>query len=89
VFLGHSLGGPLAVRFATRHPGLTKAIVLVAGTVDVFAEAVGGRHLGRNLRHHPRTVASAYFEVLTAALPAPAVLRRQASRRPALRRLLL
>ena len=34
VFLGHSLGGPLAVRFATRHPGLTKAIVLVADTVD-------------------------------------------------------
>ena len=56
VFLGHSLGGPLSVRFATRHPGLTKAIVLVAGTVDVFAEALGGRHLGRNLRHHPRTV---------------------------------
>ena len=89
VFLGHSLGGPPAVRFATRHPALTKAIVLVAGTVDVFAEALGGRHLGRILRHHPRTVASTYFEVLTAALPAPGVLRRQVSRRPALRRLLL
>jgi len=89
VFLGHSLGGPLAVRFATRHPALTKAIVLVAGTVDVFAEALGGRYLGRNLRHHPRTVASTYFEVLTAALPAPTVLRRQVSRRPTLRRLLL
>ena len=89
VFLGHSLGGPLAVRFATRHPTLTKAIVLVAGTVDVFAEALGGRYLGRNLRHHPRTVASTYFEVLTAALPAPTVLRRQVSRRPTLRRLLL
>jgi pimeloyl-ACP methyl ester carboxylesterase len=89
VFLGHSLGGPLAVRFATRHPGLARAIVLVAGTVDVFAETLGGRHLGRNLRRHPRTVASTYFEVLTAALPAPGVLRRQISRRAALRRLLL
>jgi pimeloyl-ACP methyl ester carboxylesterase len=89
VFLGHSLGGPLAVRFATRHPALARAIVLVAGTVDVFAETLGGRRLGRNLRRHPQTVASTCFEVLTAALPAPGVLRRQISRRPALRRLLL
>jgi pimeloyl-ACP methyl ester carboxylesterase len=89
VFLGHSLGGPLAVRFATRHPGQARAIVLVAGTVDVFAATLGGRHLARNLRRHPRTVASTYFEVLTAALPAPGALRRQVSRRPALRRALL
>ena len=89
VFLGHSLGGPPAVRFATRHPDLARAIVLVAGTVDLFAETLGRRHLGRNLRHHPRTVASTYFEVLTAALPAPGVLRRQINRRPALRQLLL
>jgi pimeloyl-ACP methyl ester carboxylesterase len=89
VFIGHSLGGPLAARFATRHPDLARAIVLVAGTVDVFAETLGGRHLGRNVRRHPKTVASTYFEVLTAALPAPAVLRRQVSRRPMLRRLLL
>ena len=89
VFVGHSLGGPLAVRFATRHPGLARAIVLVAGTVDVFAETLGRRHLGRNLRHHPKTVAATYFEALTAALPAPGALRRQVRRRPALRRLLL
>jgi pimeloyl-ACP methyl ester carboxylesterase len=89
VFLGHSLGGPLAVRFATRHADLAKAIVLVAGTVDIFAETLGGRHLGRNLRRHPRTVASTYFEVPTAALPAPRILRRQISRRATLRRSLL
>src|SRR5215472_17188434 len=58
-------------------------------SIDRFAETLGRRHLGRNLRHHPRTVASTYFEVLTAALPAPGVLRRQINRRPALRQLLL
>jgi pimeloyl-ACP methyl ester carboxylesterase len=89
VFIGHSLGGPLAMRFATRHPDLARAIVLVAGTVDIFTETLGGRYLGRNLRRHPRTVASTYFEVLTAALPTPGALRRQVSQRPTLRRLLL
>ena len=89
VFVGHSLGGPLAVRFALRHPGLVEGIVLAAGTVQAFAAVLGRQRAGDGSRHRPGTVAAVLFEVLTAGLPAPAFVRRQIIRRPALRRLLL
>lgn len=88
VLVGHSLGGPLAVRFAHRHPELVDAIILAAGTVQGFAAALGMRR-GDNLLRRPATVAATYFEVLTAGLPAPVFVRHQLIRRPWLRRLFL
>jgi pimeloyl-ACP methyl ester carboxylesterase len=88
VFVGHSLGGPLAVRFAHRHPELVDAIILAAGTVQSFA-AVLGMQPRYNVLRRPSTIVATYFEVLTAGLPAPAFVRSQLIRRPRLRRLFL
>ena len=87
VIVGHSLGGPIAVRLAHRHPELVSAIILAAGTVQAFA-GVLGRQRGW---HHvpPATIVSTYFEVLTAGLPVPAFLRKQLISRSRLRRLVL
>ena len=89
VFVGHSLGGPLAVRFAHRHPELVDAVVLAAGTVQAFAAVLGMPHAGYTLLRRPATGVATYFEVLTAGLPVPALLRNQLIKRPRLRRLFL
>jgi len=89
VFVGHSIGGLLAVRFAKRHPDLVDAVVLAAGTVQAFAAVLGMRHPGSNLLRRPATVVATYFEVLTVGLPIPVFLRRQIIERPRLRRLFL
>ena len=89
VFVGHSIGGLLAVRFANRHPDLVDAIVLAAGTVQAFVAVLGMQHVGHNLLRRPATVVATYFEVLTAGLPIPAFLRNQLIERPRLRRLFL
>lgn len=89
IFVGHSLGGPLAVRFASRHLDMVDSIVLAAGTVQAVAATLGLRHTGYNLRRRSMTVASTYFEVLTAGLPAPAFLRKQLIARPRLRTMFL
>ena len=89
VFVGHSLGGPLAVRFAHRHPDRVVAIILAAGTVQAFAAVLGMQHAGYNLLSRPATVVATYFEVLTAGVPVPTFLRNQLIKRPRLRRLFL
>ena len=89
VFVGHSIGGLLAVRFANRHPHLVDAVVLAAGTVQAFAAVLGMQHVGHNFLRRPATVVATYFEVLTAGLPIPAFLRNQLIERPRLRRLFL
>lgn len=89
VFLGHSLGGPVAIRFAVRHPELVRAVVVVAGAVDLFSDVLGVRRLPKAVRASPDTVPSTLFEVLTAGLPAPAPLRRRIAATPRLRRLVL
>ncbi|MGW3353177.1 alpha/beta fold hydrolase [Nonomuraea rubra] len=76
IFLGHSLGGPVALRFAARHPDLATAIVLVAGTVRSFSAVLSVRGLPAALGRRPKTAIATYFEVATAGLPAPRWLRR-------------
>ena len=89
VFVGHSLGGPLAVRFAHRHPDLVVAVILAAGTVQAFAAVLGRQRVGYTVLRRPVTVVATYFEVLTAGLPVPAFLRNQLIKRSRLRRLFL
>ena len=89
VIVGHSLGGPIAVRFANRHPELVTAIILAAGTVQAFAAVLGRQRAWYHLLRRPATIVATYFEVLTAGLPVPAFLLNQLIRRPRLRRLVL
>lgn len=89
VFVGHSMGGPIALRFAARHPELAEGIVLVAGAVFQFSEVLGLRGVARFARERPRETAAIAMEIATAGLPAPASLRRLVVRSPALRRVFL
>jgi pimeloyl-ACP methyl ester carboxylesterase len=89
VLIGHSMGGPIAVRFAARHPGLVEAIALVAGAVYQFSDLLGARRVPYWLAARPRETAAIATELLTAGLPAPAALRRLIVRTPALRRMVL
>ena len=89
VLVGHSMGGPIALRFAARHPELAEAIVLVSGAVYQFSALLGLRDVLRFARERPRETAAIAMEIATAGLPAPAPLRRLVVRSRALRRLFL
>jgi pimeloyl-ACP methyl ester carboxylesterase len=89
VLVGHSMGGPIALRFAVRHPELAAAIVLVSGAVYQFSALLGLREVVRFARERPRETTAIAMELATAGLPAPAALRRLVVRTPALRRLFL
>lgn len=89
VFVGHSMGGPIALQFASRHPDLARAIVLAAGAVYQFSALLGLRHVVRYARTRPRETAATAAEVVTGALPAPAHARGLVVHRPRPRRLFL
>jgi pimeloyl-ACP methyl ester carboxylesterase len=75
VIAGHSMGGPLTLHFARRHPQYARALVLVGGTVQSFQQT-----LARRLRPWipaPRTAIAAVAEVLMTAIPLPEPLRRR------------
>jgi pimeloyl-ACP methyl ester carboxylesterase len=89
VLVGHSMGGPIALRFAARHPGLAQGIVLVSGAVYQFSALLGFRDVLGFARRRPRETAAIAMEIATAGVPAPALLRRLIVRSPALRRVFL
>jgi len=76
VVLGHSMGGPIALRFATRHEGLTEAVVLVAGATDTFNAVLGLRATARLALRKPKKTAAALTELLTVGIPTPRPLQR-------------
>jgi pimeloyl-ACP methyl ester carboxylesterase len=76
VFIGHSMAGPIALRFATRHPGLTHKLILVAGAVASFSALLGLRDVHRIVHKRPIETLATYTEALTSPLPVPRPLRR-------------
>ncbi|MEA2445009.1 MAG: hypothetical protein QOJ12_2301 [Thermoleophilales bacterium] len=89
VLAGHSMGGPIAIRFAARHPGSAEAIVPVAGAVYQFSALLGLRDVVRFAVQRPRETAAIAMEIATAGLPTPAPVRRLVVRSPRLRKLFL
>ncbi len=89
IFFGHSMGGPVALRFASRHPDLAQALVLVAGALYTFTALLGLRDIARHARERPRDVTAIYAEVLTASLPVPQALKRLIVSQPLARQLAL
>lgn len=89
VILGHSMGGPIALRFATRHVDLTEAIVLVAGATDTFNAVLGLRTTAKLALQKPKKTAATLTEVLTVGIRTPRLLQRQIVGRAWLRRALL
>lgn len=89
VVLGHSMGGPIALRVATRHEGLSEAIVLVAGATDTFNAVLGLRATARLALRKPKKTAAALTEVLTVGIPTPRPLQRLIVARQWLRQALL
>lgn len=75
VFIGHSMGGPIALRFATRHPGLAHKLILVAGAVASFSALLGLRDVRRSACAQPIETLATYTEALTSPLPVPRSLR--------------
>jgi pimeloyl-ACP methyl ester carboxylesterase len=76
VFIGHSMGGPIALRFATRHPDLAHKLILVAGAVASFSALLGLCDVGHSVRKQPIEALATYTEALTSPLPVPRSLRR-------------
>lgn len=89
VVLGHSMGGPISLRFATRHGDLTTALVLVAGATDTFNAVLGFREIAKLAVQRPKKTAATLTEVLTVGIPTPKILQRLIIAQPWLRQALL
>ncbi len=84
-FVGHSMGGPIALRFAARHPQLADRLILLAGTVRMFSALLGRRNVLRTALERPKDTAAIYTEALTCGLPLPGSAKRAIARRGPLR----
>jgi pimeloyl-ACP methyl ester carboxylesterase len=76
VLIGHSFSGPLALRFAARHPSLALGLVLVGGAVFQFTALLGLRRVRAYIRARPRESGAILAEVLGAGLALPVGVRR-------------
>ncbi len=86
IFVGHSMGGPIALRFAARHPELTESLILLAGTVETFSALLALRNVVRTVAARPVDSAAIYTEALTCGLPMPGPLKRAIAEHATLRR---
>jgi pimeloyl-ACP methyl ester carboxylesterase len=75
-FIGHSMGGPIALHFATRHPALTDSLILLAGATKTFSTLLGLREVRRIAPQRPADTAAIYTEVLTCGIPIPGPLEQ-------------
>jgi pimeloyl-ACP methyl ester carboxylesterase len=74
VLAGHSMGGPLALRFAEAHPDSARALILVCGTVQSFQRTLAGAI--RPWLSAPLTAVATVAEVILASTSVPRRLRR-------------
>jgi pimeloyl-ACP methyl ester carboxylesterase len=89
IFIGHSMGGPIALRFATRHPALADGLILLAGATSTFSTLLGLREVPRIARERPADVAAIYTEVLTCGIPIPGLLKGAIAKHKLLRTVVL
>jgi pimeloyl-ACP methyl ester carboxylesterase len=85
IFIGHSMGGPIALRFATRHPALVDSLILLAGAAKTFSTLLGLREVRRIALERPSDTAAICAEMLTCGLPLPGHLKRVIAKRTPLR----
>lgn len=86
IVIGHSMGGPIALRFANRHSALAANLILLAGTVETFSKLLALREITRIAREQPADTAAIYTEVLTCGLPMPGPVKRAIAEHTSLRR---
>ncbi len=89
IFIGHSMGGPIALRFATRHPALTDRLILLAGAARTFSTLLGCHEVPRIALQRPLDTAAIYTEALTCAIPIPGALEQTIAKHKLLRALAL
>lgn len=89
VFVGHSLGGQVALRIGSRHPDLAEAVVSVGGATYQFGDLLALRGVLRLTLTRPRETAATVAEILTAGLRSPGWLRRRVASSSLLRRVFL
>ncbi len=89
VFVGHSMGGQVALRVGSRHPDLVEAVVSVGGAIYQFGDLLAMRGVPRLILARPRETAAIVAEVLTAGLRPPGWLRRYVASSSLLRRVFL
>ncbi len=89
VFVGHSMGGQVALRVGSRHPDLAEAVASVAGAIYQFGDLLARRNVLRLAFSRPRETAAIVAEVLTAGIRPPGWMRRWGASSPLLRRVLL
>lgn len=89
VFVGHSLGGQVALRIGSRHPDLAEAVVSVGGATYQFGGLLALRGVLRLALTRPRETAAIVAEILTAGLRSPGWLCRWVASSSLLRRVFL
>lgn len=88
-FVGHSLGGQVALRIGSRHPDLAEAVISVGGATYQFGDLLALRGVLRLTLTRPRETAATVAEILTAGLRLPGWLRRRVASSSLLRRVFL
>lgn len=89
VFVGHSMGGQVALRVGNRHADLAEGVVSAGGAIYQFGDLLARRSVLRLLLTRPREAAAIVAEVLTAGVRSPAWLRRRVASSSLLRRVVL